>query len=126
MIQLLAAHCTSNLPEKHLAIANLETMGQLTFGLLESICITLQFVDGFVVFIFFDAIMHNPSTSLVVCNTIFEKGRSDRYACIHRVVRKIEPTDPTSVHPTTLLFQTIYELDCLYLWSSRDSACGEY
>jgi len=44
MRQLLAAYCTSDLPETHSAIANLKTMGELTFGLFESFCVTLQFV----------------------------------------------------------------------------------
>src|SRR6266404_824969 len=98
----------------------------LTFGLVESLHVTLQFAYGFVVFIFFDAVVHNPSTRLKICDTIFENSCPDCYARIHRVGCKIESTDGASIHPTTLLFQAVYELDGFYFWCSRYGACGEY
>ena len=126
MLQLLAAYRTNNLTEKHLALTHSGKLGGLTFSLFEGFCVTLQFVNGFIVFIFFDTVMHDPSTSLEICNTIFENGCPDRYACVHRVVRKIKSTHRASIHPTTLLFQAIYELNCLNLRRPRDRASREY
>ena len=69
--------------------------------------------------------MHNTSTCLEIRNTIFKDGNPDRYAGIHRVIGKVEPTDRASIYPAPLLLQLVHKLNCFYLGSSRDSARRE-
>jgi hypothetical protein len=70
--------------------------------------------------------MHNTSTCLEIRDTIFKDGNPDRYAGIHRVIGKVEPTDRASIYPAPLLLQLVHKLNCFYLGSSRDSARREY
>jgi hypothetical protein len=125
MVWWLVAYGASNLMEYIQRIPVLKPWAR-TFGVFERIRIALQLVHGFVVFIFFNAVMHYSSTRLKICDTIFKDRNPDCYASIHRVIGKVEPTDRASIYPAPLLLQFVHKLDCLYLGSSRNSARRKY
>src|SRR6266566_539203 len=98
----------------------------LTFTAFKRFQVGLQLVHGLVVFVFFNAVMYNPPTRLEIRDTIFKDSSPDRYAGIHRVIGKVEPTDCASIYSAALLLQIIHKLDRFNLWSSRNSARREY
>jgi hypothetical protein len=98
----------------------------LTFTAFKRVQVALQLVDGLVVFVFFNAVIYNPSACLEIRDTIFKDSSPDRYAGIHRVIGEVEPTDCASIYSAALLLQIVHKLNRFYLWSSGNSARREY